>query len=246
MSLKTVIIIPARYQSSRLPGKPLIDINGKPMIQHVVEAAYKVKGVDEVYVATDDQRILEVVEGLGYKALMTDKNHPSGTDRLIEVSQKIKADIYINLQGDEPLINVEDVGKLVTLIKNNPKIDCASMCHPITEEEANNPNSVKVVLGKGKKALYFSRSRIPYKREETALPYYKHIGVYAYRSNLLADYPKVENSSLELTESLEQLRLLSNDVDIHMMEVEFAYPGVDTEENIHYLLNIMNYKNPEI
>lgn len=239
---KTVIVIPARYQSSRLPGKPLIDINGKPMLQHVLEAAHKVRGVNDIVVATDDDRIVNAVQAWGYNAVMTSVNHQSGTDRLIEVSHTIDADIYVNLQGDEPLINTEDVSALVELMQQQPEIECASMCHVISDDKVDDINSVKVVLSRDNTALYFSRSTIPFKRENTAIPYYKHVGVYAYRSSLLRDYPIVEKDSLELTESLEQLRLLYEGKKIHMLKVQHAYPGVDTKDCVEKVRQILSEK----
>lgn len=226
-ALNVAIVIPARYASSRLPGKPLLDIAGKPMIQYVIEAANRVKGVSSVTVATDDERIATVVQKLGTAVVLTSKDHSSGTDRLLEVAQSVVADVYINIQGDEPLVDVDDVSKLVAMMQDQ-KVACGTLCHEITVDEAANPNYVKVVMNDANEALYFSRSVIPFPREHTQQRFFKHIGVYAYSKELLANYPTAQQNSLETTESLEQLRLLSQGVKINMMVVKQAQAGVDT------------------
>lgn len=168
---KAVIVIPARYGSSRLPGKPLLDIVGKPMIQHVYERALQVAGVAEVWVATDDQRVEKAVQAFGGKAIMTRNDHESGTDRLVEVMHKVEADIYINLQGDEPMIRPRDVETLLQGMRDDPALPVATLCHAISAEEATEPSTVKVVVNTRQDALYFSRSPIPYPRNaEKALP----------------------------------------------------------------------------
>ena len=169
---KAVIVIPARYGSSRLPGKPLLDIVGKPMIQHVYERALQVAGVAEVWVATDDQRVEKAVQAFGGKAIMTRNDHESGTDRLVEVMHKVEADIYINLQGDEPMIRPRDVDTLLQGMRDDPALPVATLCHAISAEEATEPSTVKVVVNTHQDALYFSRSPIPYPRNavKSALP----------------------------------------------------------------------------
>lgn len=161
---KAVIVIPARYGSSRLPGKPLLDIVGKPMIQHVYERALQVAGVAEVWVATDDPRVEQAVQAFGGKAIMTRNDHESGTDRLVEVMHKVEADIYINLQGDEPMIRPRDVETLLQGMRDDPALPVATLCHAISAAEAAEPSTVKVVVNTRQDALYFSRSPIPYPR----------------------------------------------------------------------------------
>lgn len=229
---RCVIVIPARYGSSRLPGKPLADILGKPMIQHVWERACEVRGIAEVVVATDDQRVADVVTGFGGRAIMTSPNHVSGTDRMVEVMQALPADAYINLQGDEPLIRPTDVQKLVDGFLQRPDIEVSTLCHPISAEEAGNPNMVKTVLDMNGVALYFSRSPIPYPREAGHASYLKHVGVYGYSARVLRRYGTLPQSMAEKSESLEQLRLLHAGVRIHVFQVEPTGPGVDTPEGL--------------
>jgi 3-deoxy-D-manno-octulosonate 8-phosphate phosphatase (KDO 8-P phosphatase) len=228
--MKSVIVIPARYGSTRLPGKPLVDILGKPMIQYVYERAVKVPAVDEVVVATDDQRVVEAVRRFGGRAVMTSPDHASGTDRLVEVMEQLPADLYVNLQGDEPLVRPDDVGLLVRGMYTYPDLQVGTLCHPISAEEALNPNCVKVVLGQSGDALYFSRAPIPYPRQEDTASYLKHVGVYAYRRDILAKYTQMQRPMLEKTEMLEQLRLIYAGIRITVFKVEPTGPGVDTPE----------------
>ncbi|MBE9607846.1 3-deoxy-manno-octulosonate cytidylyltransferase [Chitinilyticum piscinae] len=227
---KVIIVIPARFGSTRLPGKPLLDIGGKPMIQHVYEKACLVKGVDKVLVATDDQRIIDTVQHFGGTAVITSTDHPSGTDRLAEVARQHPADVYINIQGDEPLVRPEDLQALVDMMCSHPEVDVGSLYHPVSADESRNPNTVKVVLNNNGNALYFSRSPIPYPREADAALYNKHIGVYAYRSAVLSQYAQLPQPMLEAAESLEQLRLLASGYTIRMVGVAPTAPGVDTPE----------------
>ncbi|GED41025.1 3-deoxy-manno-octulosonate cytidylyltransferase [Cobetia marina] len=229
MNQKTVIIIPARYGSSRLPGKPLADIAGKPMVQHVVERATQVSGIDAVWVATDDQRVFEAVEAFGGQAVMTSPDHASGTDRLVEVMQKVSADIYLNVQGDEPLVRPGDLELLVEAMHDS-WVKVGTLCHVISSEEAKNPNTVKVLCDQFDDALYFSRSPIPYPRETEEASYRKHVGVYAYRREVLEGYSQLPQPMAERAESLEQLRLMHAGIKIRVIEVEETGPGVDTPE----------------
>ena len=208
---KAVIVIPARYGSSRLPGKPLLDIVGKPMIQHVYERALQVAGVAEVWVATDDQRVEKAVQAFDGKAIMTRNDHESGTDRLVEVMHKVEADIYINLQGDEPMIRPRDVDTLLQGMRDDPALPVATLCHAISAEEATEPSTVKVVVNTHQDALYFSRSPIPYPRNAEK-----------------AHYRQLPESMPEQAESLEQLRLMSAGINIRTFEVAATGPGVDT------------------
>lgn len=228
---KIAIIIPARYDSSRLPGKPLLDIAGKPMIQHVVEAANKVSGIDAVIVATDDDRIMQCVKSFGGTVLMTSKYHASGTDRLVEVMQYYPADIYVNLQGDEPLVRVSDLHALILAFESQDT-QVATLCHKIDADAAKNVNSVKVVMNHAHEALYFSRALIPYPRVSESAIYYQHVGVYAYRKEVLAAYSTLPRAMAEMAESLEQLRLLDAGIPIKVLEVEPTSAGVDTYEDL--------------
>ncbi|MAM58328.1 MAG: 3-deoxy-manno-octulosonate cytidylyltransferase [Salinicola sp.] len=229
--MKTVIVIPARYGSSRLPGKPLADIVGKPMIQHVYERASAVGNVDAVWVATDDQRVMDCVAGFGGNAVMTSPDHVSGTDRLVEVMDHVEADLYINVQGDEPLIRSDDLERLAATMQDvGPGVHVGTLCHPISHEEAQSPNSVKVVLKENGDALYFSRSPIPFPREPAEASFLKHVGVYAYRRDVLERYGRLASPMLERSEVLEQLRLLYAGMTIRAVEVEPTGPGVDTPE----------------
>lgn len=225
---KAVIVIPARYGSSRLPGKPLLDIVGKPMIQHVYERALQVAGVAEVWVATDDQCVEKAVQAFGGKAIMTRNDHESGTDRLVEVMHKVEADIYINLQGDEPMIRPRDVETLLQGMRDDPALPVATLCHAISAEEAAEPSTVKVVVNTRQDALYFSRSPIPYPRNAEKARYLKHVGIYAYRRDVLQNYSQLPESMPEQAESLEQLRLMSAGINIRTFEVVATGPGVDT------------------
>lgn len=227
--MQCVAVIPARYGSSRLPGKPLADIHGKPMVQHVYERVMQVPGLSGVWVATDDQRIFDVVKSFGGHVLMTSPDHPSGTDRLAEVQKQVSADVYLNVQGDEPLISPSHLEALVQAMRAAPEVGMGSLCHPIGAHEAGSPNTVKVVVNQLGDALYFSRSKIPFVRDaEASATYLKHVGVYAYRSDVLARFGALPHSKLETAESLEQLRLLDAGVRIRMVQVDHASPGVDS------------------
>lgn len=239
-SPRVAIIIPARYGSTRLPGKPLADIAGKPMVQHVYERALLVKSADQVVIATDDERVAEAVCRFGGHCIMTSAEHPSGTDRLSEVMKQVEADIYINLQGDEPLVRPEDIEKLASGMIADGSVSVGTLCHHINAQEACNPNTVKVVLAENGNALYFSRSPIPYPRDSEAATYFKHVGVYAYRRKVLADYPSLLQPMVEHAEKLEQLRLLTAGYCIRAYEVEPTGPGVDTPECLEQVRAIMN------
>lgn len=231
--MRVAIVIPARYASTRLPGKPLLDIHGKPMIQHVYERASQARGIDHVVVATDDTRILEAVQGFGGRAVLTREDHPSGTDRLAEVMAGLDADVYINVQGDEPMIRPADIEILAEGMRAEPGIAVATLCHPISAEDADDPNQVKVVLADNGDALYFSRARIPYVRDAGAeVTYLKHIGIYAYRRSVLNDYASLPRPAMERAEQLEQLRLLAAGLRIRAWQVEAVGPGVDTPDGL--------------
>jgi len=228
------IIIPARYASTRFPGKPLADISGKTMIHRVWDAASTVKDALMVIVATDDDAILDHVSQFG-KAIRTGSHHPSGTDRCFEAFQNsgIVADVIVNLQGDEPFIKPEQILALVSMFQN-PDVQIATLKKEIFDaSEMDDPNVVKVVTDIHNKALYFSRSRIPYMRDvDPKMQYYRHIGMYAYRKNSLAEITQLAPSALENTEKLEQLRWLENGYHIAVAETFWQSPAVDTPEDL--------------
>ena len=239
--MKILGIIPARYGSTRFEGKPLALINGKMMIQRVYEQARKADKLAEVVVATDDERIFNAVVGFGGKAVMTSTNHKSGTDRCREVVDKIGKgfDAVINIQGDEPYINPLQINQIAELIsdKDTP---LASLCKPISDyDELVSHNAVKVVFDKDGKALYFSRYTIPFMRnvEDDKIwlskrTFYKHIGIYAYKTDVLKEVSALPQSGLELAESLEQLRWLENGYTVRMGVTEFESYSVDVPEDI--------------
>jgi 3-deoxy-manno-octulosonate cytidylyltransferase (CMP-KDO synthetase) len=237
---RVVIVIPARFGSTRLPGKPLVDILGKPMVQHVYERAMQVPGASVVVVATDDDRVARAVAAFGGSYVMTSPDHFSGTDRLVEVMAQLEADVYINLQGDEPLIRPADVTKLADSMLENPSVQVGTLCHPIDNGEAVNPNTVKVVLASNGDALYFSRSPIPYPRDANVARYLKHVGVYAYRREVLASYTNLPQPMMEQAEKLEQLRLLAAGIRIRAYEVAPTGPGVDTPECLKHVRALMS------
>ncbi len=235
-------IIPARYASSRFPGKPLVDIAGKSMIQRVYEQASKCLDLTDVIVATDDDRIFDHVINFGGKAIMTADYHQSGTDRCAEVAAIHKDyDVIINIQGDEPYIEPEQISKLAACFEA-PDAQIATLIKRIkTEQELHNPNSPKVVLNKLNEAVYFSRSALPHIRGEQPenwlefFAYFKHIGIYGYRADVLQQITKLEVSSLEKAEALEQLRWIENGYKIKVAETEFETYAVDTPEDLLFL-----------
>lgn len=241
MNNKFIGIIPARYASTRFPGKPLADLGGKPIIEHVYRRASSV--LDEVVVATDDVRILSAVESFGGKAVMTSSDHPSGTDRVCEAYKKSgsNANIVINIQGDEPFIAPEQIQLLMEAFDDDT-VDIATLARRFDSasgfDALFDPNLVKVTFADNGKALYFSRSIIPYVRgvewqkwlETTA--FYTHIGIYAYRSDVLDKITRLERSTLERAESLEQLRWLQNGYTIHVSVTDTPTVGIDTPEDL--------------
>jgi 3-deoxy-manno-octulosonate cytidylyltransferase (CMP-KDO synthetase) len=241
------IVIPARFASSRLPGKPLLEIHGRPMILRVVDQARKVKGFDDLCVATDDERIAAVCRTEGVDVVITSPDHPSGTDRLSEVA-KIKGwasdDIIVNVQGDEPLLPAQLVQQVAQLLVDQPESSMSTLCESIHQlEEFQRDSIVKVVMSKHNQALYFSRATIPYDRDgakqaEQKLhnQAYRHLGLYAYRVKLLQEYVTWEMGVLENLESLEQLRVLENGHRIAISVAEVSLPpGVDTQQDLDRL-----------
>lgn len=237
--MKILGIIPARYASTRFPGKPLVDIYGKTMIQRVYEQSIKTKGLAHVVVATDDERIAEEVMNFGGQYVMTANTHQSGTDRCAEVAEKMpEYDIIINIQGDEPYISPEQIELLSTCFSDD-KTQLATLIKEInTDEELFNVNIPKVVINARKEALYFSRQTIPYLRNTEkenwlkAHQFYKHIGIYGYRRDVLLALTKLKPSTLEITESLEQLRWLENGFTIKTEVTHLETIAIDTPEDL--------------
>ncbi len=238
--MKSICVIPARYSSTRLPGKPLKDICGVPMICRVWQRASRAKSVADVIVATDDERILQAVEKNSGRAMMTRADHKTGTDRLAEVAEKFpEADVIVNVQGDEPLIKPSLIDELVAEFSRDDELQMATVATELTDDdEMNNPNNVKVVLDRYNDALYFSRSLIPYPRNAGNSKVFKHIGIYAYRRQFLIDYAKMEPTPLEKSESLEQLRALENGFKIRVIKSSCQFVGVDTEEDLQLVNEI--------
>jgi 3-deoxy-manno-octulosonate cytidylyltransferase (CMP-KDO synthetase) len=247
--MKVVAIIPARYGSTRFPGKPLADIDGKSMIRRVIDRASAVDAFSEVIVATDDERIAAHVRGYGAKVVMTSADHPSGTDRCLEAMDRLApdADVVVNVQGDEPFVDTEQLKALIDLMGKSD-VDIATLRIRISDlKTLHDPNKVKVVVNENGKALYFSRHAIPYQKsvpEEHWLDhfnYYKHLGLYAYRSDVLRKICTLKPSPLELAESLEQLRWLEGGYSIHVAETDIETPAIDTPDDlnkaIHFLRN---------
>jgi 3-deoxy-manno-octulosonate cytidylyltransferase (CMP-KDO synthetase) len=242
-----VAIIPARYGSTRLPGKPLARIGGKPLIQHVYESAVKTRTLDRVVVATDDRRIEETVRGFGGEVVMTAKEHASGTDRLAEAAHKIKADWIVNVQGDLPFIRSETITRAVQPLRRDRSLPMGTVCTPIHDEtEWRDPNIVKVIVNCRGFALYFSRSPIPYARNhsvdlsgtplkprsQSRLWGFRHLGLYVYRRDFLLKFARLRPTALEQIESLEQLRALAYGYRIFVANVDEHSVEVDTPEDL--------------
>ena len=232
--MKTLCVIPARYASTRLPGKPLADIAGKPMICRVYERASKAKRITEVLAATDDRRVYDAVVAAGGKAMMTSTDHPTGTDRLAEVARAYPdMELIINVQGDEPLIEPQVIDDLSAAFDGDKGLQMATVMTPMEEEiDQRNPNNVKVVTDKNGYALYFSRSLLPYPRYNKGVPVFKHIGIYAYKRDFLLQYAQMAPTPLEQTEALEQLRVLENGYRIKVIRTDFKFVGVDTMDDL--------------
>ncbi len=237
-------IIPARYQSTRFPGKPLADILGRPMIWHVFERARQCPSLSAVVLATDDDRIQSTAQKWSIPVVMTRADHPSGTDRVLEAAQKLKLDpdaVIVNIQGDEPTLEPALLTELVNPF-HKPDIQVTTPVRKINAAEAQNPDVVKVVFTADHRALYFSRSAMPYHRNAIASNYYGHIGLYALRMTALKKFAALKRSCLEVTEGLEQLRLLENNIPIHIVEIEHQSIGVDRPEDIEIVTRILTKK----
>ena len=233
MALQVVGIIPARYGSKRLPGKPLALIQGRPMIQHVFERAVKARALQRLVVATDDSRILDAASGFGAEVLMTSPDHQSGTDRVAEAARQLSLlseAVVVNIQGDEPLLQAEVVDQLVETLLEADDVPMATLAHPgFGHTDLHDPGVVKVVFDARRRALYFSRAPIPHPREATEhLAYYKHIGLYAFRNHFLQQFTKLPPGVLEQVEKLEQLRALENGFPILVVPTPYDSVSVDT------------------
>jgi 3-deoxy-manno-octulosonate cytidylyltransferase (CMP-KDO synthetase) len=240
---RVVGIIPARYQSSRFPGKALADLCGKPMLQHVVERTGRARRLDEVLVATDDRRILEAVQGFGGKACMTSPDHPSGTDRIAEVARDLACDLVVNIQGDEPLIDPAIIDQAVEPLVRDAAIPMGTLSRPMDAEEAADRSKVKVVVDLQGFALYFSRAPIPCVRDGAAAgePYSLHIGLYVYRRETLLMLAGLSPTPLEQQERLEQLRALEHGVRIRVVPTAHRSFGVDTPADLERVRWIMEH-----
>lgn len=228
--MKIIGIIPARYASSRFPGKPLTIIDGKPMIQHVYEQCLKAKSLSDVIIATDDERIIQAIESFGGKYILTSPTHPSGTDRCAEVAEKIDADAFINIQGDEPRIHPEQIDEVADLLKKGAPI--ATLARSISENEAEDPHVVKVVKDIHQKALYFSRLKIPYQSKQG---YLQHVGIYGFQKEILLKITQLEVSTLESSEKLEQLRWLENGYNISVGLTTYKSIAIDIPDDLNNL-----------
>ena len=247
--MKVVAVIPARWHSTRLKEKVLADINGKPMIQHVWERVKRAHSVDEVIVAVDKEKVLKVVESFGGRAVFTSPEQPSGTDRLTEIANSVDADVFINIQADEPLVHPLMVDELAQVFEYERGVQMATLIKRIhKKEEVDDPNVVKVVVDRKGFALYFSRSAIPYIRdagsEASGEPdisgrYYKHIGLYSYTKDFLFTYTNLPKSVLEEDEKLEQLRVLEHGYKIKTIETRYDTIGVDTQEDLDAVRGIL-------
>lgn len=229
---RCLIVIPARYASTRFPGKPLHQIAGRPLVQHVWERCRQAREAAGVIIATDDERIAVVARNFGAEVAMTREDHPSGTDRLAEVAAAHpEASHFLNVQGDEPLISPALLDRLIAALRADPALLMITAASPfVPGMNPDDPNLVKVVLTRDGDALYFSRSRVPFPRHPPSLPYYRHLGLYGYRRDFLQQFVRWEPSPLERAESLEQLRALENGARLRVVLTEEDSPGVDTPE----------------
>jgi len=236
--MKAIAVIPARLASTRLPRKMLREIAGKPLIGVVYEAVRSSPLLANVVVATDSEEIIAACRQHGWNACMTSALHRSGTERVHEVSGDRAADVYINVQGDEPLIRAEHIASLLNVMQN-PQAEVGSLMTPAAEVDIANPNAVKVVTDLSGRALYFSRATIPFDRDATRPRYFKHLGVYAYRKPALDRFVTLPESALEKSERLEQLRFLENGIPIYVGETPYDSVGVDTEEDLQRVIGIL-------
>jgi 3-deoxy-manno-octulosonate cytidylyltransferase (CMP-KDO synthetase) len=233
---KVLAVIPARQASVRFPGKPLANIAGRPMIQHVVERVRQAESMDRIVVATDDEGIKKAVEGFGGEAILTRRDHRTGTDRVAEVAAHVAAEIYVNVQGDEPLVDPGTIDALVAAMKEDASAQIATPCSAISQtKDIMDPNIVKVVRDFDGNALYFSRAPIPWVRETSetaAVKHWKHLGLYAFRRDALLEFPTLPPGELERVEQLEQLRWIENGFHIAVVETEYDAVSVDVPADV--------------
>ena len=237
---KIIGVIPARYASTRFPGKPLAMLDGKSMIRRVYEQAFYSKHINDVFVATDDKRIFDEVKSFGGNAVLTSKRHKTGTDRIVEAIKGIKCDIVVNIQGDEPFIKPEVIDSAIKPLLNDSKINVSTLAFPF-KENVSDENKVKVVFDKNYNALYFSRSVIPdNSRNKTNIIYYKHLGLYVYRKDFLLKFSREKQSELEKAEKLEQLRMLSMGEKIKIVITKDDSISIDTLKDYKKALQYIN------
>jgi 3-deoxy-manno-octulosonate cytidylyltransferase (CMP-KDO synthetase) len=236
--MKAIAVIPARLASTRLPRKMLRQIAGQTLIARVYQGVRSSPLLDDVIVATDSDEIMQLCRQHGWNARMTSATHRSGTERVHEVANSIAADVYLNIQGDEPLTRAEHIAALLDLMKE-PNVQVGTLKTAASPEDINNPNAVKVVTDAAGRALYFSRATIPFDRDGTSPRYFKHLGFYAYRKAALDRFCALPESSLECSERLEQLRFMENGIPIHVAETPYDTVGVDTEEDLRRVEEIL-------
>jgi 3-deoxy-manno-octulosonate cytidylyltransferase (CMP-KDO synthetase) len=236
--MNVVAVIPARLASTRLPRKMLREIAGQPLLAWVYQGVQRCSSVTQVVVATDSEEILAFCEHRGFAARMTSSAHRSGTERVHEISNMIPADVYLNVQGDEPLARPEHIDSLIAVMRRS-EVEVGTLKTPAGKIDIDNPSAVKVVADSSGRALYFSRATIPFDRDKVGPPYHKHLGFYGYRKDALDRFVRWPESSLERTERLEQLRFLENGVPIHVAETPFDTVGVDTEEDVRRVEEIL-------
>jgi len=242
---KSVIVIPARYASTRFPGKPLVDIRGKTMIQRVYEQACKSELATQVIVATDDERILSHVKGFGGDVLMTSNSHKTGTERCAEIAKQVDADLVINVQGDEPFIAPQQIDELIDFLTKHIEFKIGTLAKQLElYDELCNPNTIKVVFSKLREAIYFSRHPIPFSRDDVIEnwleqhKYHKHIGMYGYRRDTLLELAQLAPTSLEQAESLEQLRWMENGIRIGIATTTYDTISIDTPQDLDAALSL--------
>ena len=240
--MKAIAIIPARLASTRLPRKMLRELGGKPLIGFVYEAVLTSPLLSEVIVATDSDEIMSVCRQHGWHARMTSSRHRSGTERVHEIASFEPADVYINVQGDEPLVRAEQIATLLQLMRN-PLASVGTLMTPAADQDIANPHAVKIVTDFNGRALYFSRATIPFDRDGSKPRYFKHLGLYAYRKGALDYFVSLPQSPLEKSERLEQLRFLENGIAIYAAETPYDSIGVDTEEDLQRVNAILNKTN---
>lgn len=243
--MKAIAVIPARLASTRLPRKMLREISGKPLIGVVYEAVRSSSQLADVIIATDSDEILSVCRQHDWNAQMTSSQHRSGTERVHEISGRLSADVYINVQGDEPLVRAEQLASLLQVMEN-PAAQVGTLMTPAADVDIPNPNAVKVVTDLDGRALYFSRATIPFDRDSTRPRYFKHLGLYAYRKSALDRFVTLPESSLEKAERLEQLRFLENGIPIYVGETPYDSIGVDTEEDLRRAIEILRHQRPAV